>query len=108
MAKAAGVLHVCDSTFATPVMTKPIELGADMTLQVRRAGEATRRRVKVDRESYSTNAVGWALGPDGRRGYRRSILPYLSRVKDGTPFPPILPPLPVFQISDILIYRCLD
>eukprot|EP00903_Cladosiphon_okamuranus_P020046 g18413.t1 len=33
VAKAAGVLHVCDSTFATPVMTKPIELGADMALQ---------------------------------------------------------------------------
>lgn len=35
VAKAAGVLHVCDSTFATPIMTRPIELGADMTLQVR-------------------------------------------------------------------------
>eukprot|EP00752_Nemacystus_decipiens_P003070 g2845.t1 len=33
VAKAAGILHVCDSTFATPIMTKPIELGADMTLQ---------------------------------------------------------------------------
>ncbi|CAN0420656.1 unnamed protein product, partial [Scytosiphon promiscuus] len=33
VAKAAGILHVCDSTFATPVMTRPIELGADMTLQ---------------------------------------------------------------------------
>ncbi|CAN0468002.1 unnamed protein product, partial [Hapterophycus canaliculatus] len=33
VAKAAGVLHVCDSTFATPIMTRPIELGADMTLQ---------------------------------------------------------------------------
>ncbi|CAM9169364.1 unnamed protein product [Pylaiella littoralis] len=33
VAKDAGVPHVCDSTFATPIMTKPIELGADMTLQ---------------------------------------------------------------------------
>ncbi|CAM9808681.1 unnamed protein product, partial [Discosporangium mesarthrocarpum] len=33
IAKGAGILHVCDSTFATPLMVKPIELGADMTLQ---------------------------------------------------------------------------
>mmetsp|Transcript_34807 Transcript_34807/g.42939 ORF Transcript_34807/g.42939 Transcript_34807/m.42939 type:complete len:412 (-) Transcript_34807:322-1557(-) len=26
------ILHVCDSTFATPLMLKPLELGADMTL----------------------------------------------------------------------------
>lgn len=44
VAKTAGVLHVCDSTFATPVMTKPIELGADMTLQVRRARGAGSQR----------------------------------------------------------------
>ena len=35
VAKAAGIVHVCDSTFATPLMTRPIQLGADMTLQVR-------------------------------------------------------------------------
>lgn len=35
MAKDAGIPHVCDATFATPLMTKPVELGADMTLQVR-------------------------------------------------------------------------
>ena len=33
IAKAKGILHVCDATFATPIMCKPIELGADMTLQ---------------------------------------------------------------------------
>ncbi|CAN0155222.1 unnamed protein product [Ascophyllum nodosum] len=33
VAKAAGIVHVCDSTFATPLMTRPIQLGADMTLQ---------------------------------------------------------------------------
>ena len=38
IAKAAGILHVCDSTFATPLMTRPIELGADMTLQVNSEG----------------------------------------------------------------------
>jgi hypothetical protein len=26
-------MHCCDATFATPLMVKPIELGADMTLQ---------------------------------------------------------------------------
>jgi cystathionine beta-lyase/cystathionine gamma-synthase len=31
--KAKGVLHVCDSTFATPIITRPIDLGADMTIQ---------------------------------------------------------------------------
>lgn len=34
VAKAAGIPHVCDSTFATPLMIKPLDLGADMTLQV--------------------------------------------------------------------------
>lgn len=33
VSKAAGVLHVCDSTMATPLMVKPLQLGADMTLQ---------------------------------------------------------------------------
>jgi cystathionine beta-lyase/cystathionine gamma-synthase len=32
IAKAAGVLHVCDATFGTPLMLKPIELGCDMSL----------------------------------------------------------------------------
>lgn len=32
LAKESGILHVCDATFATPVMMKPLELGADMTL----------------------------------------------------------------------------
>merc|ERR1712195_199374 len=33
IAKDAGVLHVCDSTFATPYINKPIEFGADLTIQ---------------------------------------------------------------------------
>ncbi|CAN0155286.1 unnamed protein product [Ascophyllum nodosum] len=33
VAKAAGILHVCDATFATPIMMRPIQLGADMSLQ---------------------------------------------------------------------------
>lgn len=33
IAKVRGVLHVCDSTFATPVIMRPLDLGADMTLQ---------------------------------------------------------------------------
>lgn len=34
VSKANGqkIIHVCDSTFATPLMMKPIELGADLTL----------------------------------------------------------------------------
>ena len=32
IAKEIGAVHVCDATFATPVMMKPIELGADITL----------------------------------------------------------------------------
>lgn len=42
LAKKAGVLHVCDSTFATPLMMKPIDLGADMTLH----------RFAIDRYSF--------------------------------------------------------
>uniref|UniRef100_A0A7S0TAJ6 plant cystathionine gamma-synthase n=1 Tax=Chrysocystis fragilis TaxID=1411660 RepID=A0A7S0TAJ6_9STRA len=30
--KERGVLHVCDATFATPIMLRPVELGADMSL----------------------------------------------------------------------------
>lgn len=30
--KARGVIHCCDATFATPVMCKPLELGADLCL----------------------------------------------------------------------------
>eukprot|EP00658_Telonema_sp_P-2_P026385 TRINITY_DN2064_c0_g1_i8.p1 TRINITY_DN2064_c0_g1~~TRINITY_DN2064_c0_g1_i8.p1 ORF type:complete len:382 (-),score=107.91 TRINITY_DN2064_c0_g1_i8:144-1289(-) len=33
IAKDAGVLHVCDSTFATPYINKPIDFGADLTIQ---------------------------------------------------------------------------
>uniref|UniRef100_A0A0G4GE71 plant cystathionine gamma-synthase n=1 Tax=Chromera velia CCMP2878 TaxID=1169474 RepID=A0A0G4GE71_9ALVE len=33
LAKKHGLIHVCDSTFATPLMTKPLELGADMVIQ---------------------------------------------------------------------------
>ncbi|KAJ1455218.1 Cys/Met metabolism PLP-dependent enzyme-domain-containing protein [Pelagophyceae sp. CCMP2097] len=32
IAKAAGVPHCCDATFATPIMVKPIDLGCDMSL----------------------------------------------------------------------------
>jgi cystathionine beta-lyase/cystathionine gamma-synthase len=32
IAKKHNILHVCDSTFATPIMMKPIDLGADMAL----------------------------------------------------------------------------
>lgn len=28
-----NILHVCDSTFATPIITRPIELGADIVVQ---------------------------------------------------------------------------
>uniref|UniRef100_A0A7S1ZIH0 plant cystathionine gamma-synthase n=1 Tax=Trieres chinensis TaxID=1514140 RepID=A0A7S1ZIH0_TRICV len=33
IAKEAGVLHVCDSTFATPYICKPLDHGADLTIQ---------------------------------------------------------------------------
>ncbi|PHJ19884.1 cystathione gamma lyase [Cystoisospora suis] len=31
--RSRGILHVCDSTFATPYMMKPLDLGADMVVQ---------------------------------------------------------------------------
>jgi O-acetylhomoserine/O-acetylserine sulfhydrylase-like pyridoxal-dependent enzyme len=33
IAKEHGIVHVCDSTFATPVICRPIDHGADITLQ---------------------------------------------------------------------------
>merc|ERR1712004_825242 len=33
MAHANNALHVCDSTFATPVMLKPLDHGCDMVIQ---------------------------------------------------------------------------
>lgn len=33
VAKARGILHACDSTFATPYILRPLDLGADMTVQ---------------------------------------------------------------------------
>jgi cystathionine beta-lyase/cystathionine gamma-synthase len=33
LAKSKGILHVCDSTFATPYICKPIDHGADLTIQ---------------------------------------------------------------------------
>merc|ERR1712013_365541 len=33
MAKANNAVHVCDSTFATPVMCRPLDHGADMVIQ---------------------------------------------------------------------------
>jgi cystathionine beta-lyase/cystathionine gamma-synthase len=33
LAKRRGLIHVCDSTFATPVIQKPIELGVDLVIQ---------------------------------------------------------------------------
>jgi len=33
IAKRNNILHCCDATFATPVMMRPIDLGADMSLQ---------------------------------------------------------------------------
>lgn len=33
LAKAKGLIHVCDSTFATPYICRPIDHGADVTLQ---------------------------------------------------------------------------
>jgi len=33
LCKAKGVLHVCDSTFATPFIMRPIELGCDLVIQ---------------------------------------------------------------------------
>ncbi|KAJ8608388.1 hypothetical protein CTAYLR_008148 [Chrysophaeum taylorii] len=32
IAQKHGILHVCDATFATPLMLKPIDLGCDMSL----------------------------------------------------------------------------
>jgi len=33
LAKSHGIVHVCDSTFATPVIQRPIELGVDLVIQ---------------------------------------------------------------------------
>ena len=33
IAQAAGVLHVCDSTFATPYVCRPLDHGCDLTIQ---------------------------------------------------------------------------
>lgn len=33
LAKSKGIPHVVDSTFATPVLQRPIELGADLVIQ---------------------------------------------------------------------------
>ena len=33
VAKKHNLIHICDSTFATPVICRPLELGADVTLQ---------------------------------------------------------------------------
>jgi len=33
LAKSKGLLHVCDSTFATPVIQRPIEFGCDLVIQ---------------------------------------------------------------------------
>jgi cystathionine beta-lyase/cystathionine gamma-synthase len=33
LAKSKGILHVCDSTFATPIIQRPIELGVDLVIQ---------------------------------------------------------------------------
>ena len=33
LAQSKGIVHVCDSTFATPVIQKPIELGCDLVIQ---------------------------------------------------------------------------
>jgi len=33
IARAKGVVHVCDSTFATPLIMRPLDLGADLALQ---------------------------------------------------------------------------
>ncbi len=33
IAREHGCIHVCDSTFATPVICRPLDHGADITLQ---------------------------------------------------------------------------
>jgi len=33
LAKSKGLIHICDSTFATPVIQRPIELGVDLVIQ---------------------------------------------------------------------------
>ena len=33
LAKSKGILHVCDSTFATPIIQRPIEFGCDLVIQ---------------------------------------------------------------------------
>ncbi len=36
IAKRHGLLHVCDLTFATPLMIRPIDHGVDIVIQVRK------------------------------------------------------------------------
>ncbi len=36
MAKRHGLLHACDSTFATPLMIRPLDHGTDIVIQVRK------------------------------------------------------------------------
>ncbi len=36
IAKRHGLLHACDSTFATPLMIRPLDHGADIVIQVRK------------------------------------------------------------------------
>lgn len=33
IAKSKGILHVCDSTFATPILMRPLDHGVDLTIQ---------------------------------------------------------------------------
>ena len=33
IAKEAGIVHVCDSTFATPYIMRPMDHGCDLTIQ---------------------------------------------------------------------------
>ncbi len=36
IAKRHGLLHACDSTFATPLMIRPMDFGVDLVIQVRK------------------------------------------------------------------------
>ena len=75
IAKRRGILAVCDNTFATPIVQRPIELGADIVVHsatkylnghsdmvggvaVTRDDDETAARL-----GYIQNAVGGVLGP---------------------------------------------
>lgn len=63
VSREAGILHVCDSTMATPLMVKPLQLGADITLQASAFEE-----VEIQAHPTLLGAV------DGRQDNKNEIL----------------------------------